>query len=262
MIAFYQVEYTIYSDGSGSGGTRKGGAVAVVTRAPPIHPEVVTTIKTKGSMFTSSYEEEATALESALSWTWKSTNYNHPSITILSCTDSKSLCKAITSSNPHTSSIQSSVNAILSSISIQWIPSHSVIRGNELADKAAKESTTFATNTILPVSFSSSIPAINETIRDDPLTPERVALIYQHQKASRDSKQVKNQNDNVLLARLRSGHHPFLHQYLYRLDSSQDPIGPKYRLDEQDLNHCLCECSADDAIISKCLGTTILLTLS
>lgn len=218
MIAFYQVEYTIYSDGSGSGGTRNGGAVAVVTRAPPIHPEVVTTIKTKGSMFTSSYEEEATALESALSWTWKSTNYNHPSITILSCTDSKSLCKAITSSNPHTSSIQSSVNAILSSISIQWIPSHSVIRGNELADKAAKESTTFATNTILPVSFSSSIPAINETIRDDPLTPERVALIYQHRKASRDSKQVKNQNDYVLLARLRSGHHPFLHQYLYRLD--------------------------------------------
>ena len=162
-------------------------------------------------MFTSSYEEEATALESALSWTWKSTNYNHPSITILSCTDSKSLRKALTSSNPHTSSIQSSVNAILSSISIQWIPSHSVIRGNELVDKAAKESTTFATNTILPVSFSSSMPAINETIRDDPLTPERVALIYQHQKASRDSKQVKNQNDYVLLARLRSGHHPFLH---------------------------------------------------
>ena len=36
-------------------------------------------------------------------------------------------------------------------------PSHPVIPGNKLADKAAKEFTTIATETILPVSFSSSI---------------------------------------------------------------------------------------------------------
>ena len=39
-------------------------------------------------------------------------------------------------------------------------------------------------------------------ISNDPATHERVALIYQHQKASRDSKQIKNQKDDVLLARL------------------------------------------------------------
>ena len=78
------------------------------------------------------------------------------------------------------SSIHNSINSISSSIFIQWIPDHSAIPGNELADKAAKEATTIATNTILPVSFSSSIQVINETIRDNPPTHERVAQVYQN----------------------------------------------------------------------------------
>ena len=89
-IASYQADYVIYTDGSASGGTRNGGAAAVVTRGSPLQPDVVTTIKTKGLTFTSSYEEEAAAMESALSWTL--TNANHHSITILFCTDIKSLC--------------------------------------------------------------------------------------------------------------------------------------------------------------------------
>ena len=110
---------------------------------------------------------------------------------------------------------------------------------NDLADKAAKEATTIATNTILPVYFSSSIQAINDTIRDNPPAHERVALIYKHQKASRDAKQIKNKKDEVVLARLRSGHHPSLQQYLHRLDPSKDPTCPKCRLAEQDLHHWL-----------------------
>ena len=76
-------------------------------------------------------------------------------------------------------------------------------------------------------------------ICDDPPTHEGVALSYQHQKASQDSEEMKNRKDDVLLARLLSSHHPSLHQYLHPLDSSQDPICPKCRLDEKDLHHCL-----------------------
>ena len=43
------------------------GAPAVVTRGSPIQSKVVTAIKTKGRTLTSSYEEEAAAMESALS---------------------------------------------------------------------------------------------------------------------------------------------------------------------------------------------------
>ena len=135
-IISYQADYVVYTDGSASGGTKTGGAAAVVTRGSPLQPDVVTIIKTKGRTFTSSYEEEAAAMESGLSWTL--TNANHHSITVLFCTDSKSLCEALISSHPRTFSIHNSINSILSSIFIQWIPGQSAIPGNDLADKAAK----------------------------------------------------------------------------------------------------------------------------
>ena len=204
-IASYQADYVIYTDGSASGGTRNGGAAAVVTRGSPLQPDVVTTIKTKGRTFTSSYEEEAAAMESALSCTL--TNANHHSITILFCTDSKPLCEALISSHPRTFSIHNSINSISSSIFIQWIPGHSAIPGNGLANKAAKEATIIATDTVLPISVSSSIQVINETIRDALPIHERVASVYKHRRVSRDAKQINNRKDDVLIARLRSGHH-------------------------------------------------------
>ena len=167
-ITSYQADYVIYTDQSASGGTRNGGAAAVITRGSPLQPDVVTTIKAKERPFTSSYEEEAAAMESALSWTLN--NANHCSITILFCTDSKSLCDALISLHPRTSSVRNSINSIFSSVFIQWIPGHSAIPGNDLTDKAAKEATTIASDTILPISLSSSFQVINEIICDSPQT--------------------------------------------------------------------------------------------
>ena len=99
----HQADYTIYTDRSTSRRTGKGSccnkriATGVVTRGSPLQSEVVTTIKTKGRIFNSSYAEEAAAMESALSCT--STNVNYLSISILFCTDSKSVCEALISSN-------------------------------------------------------------------------------------------------------------------------------------------------------------------
>ena len=159
-------------------------------------------------------------MESALLWT--STNANHLSISILFCTDSKSLCQALISSNPRTFSIHSSINSISSSVFIQWVSGHSV--PCQVKIRAAKEATTIASDTVHPVSFSSSIQVINETICDALLSHELVALMYQHRKASKDAKQINDRNDDVFLACLRSGRHPPLRKYLNRIDPSQDTI--------------------------------------
>ena len=98
----------------------------------------------------------------------------------LICTGNKSLCEALLSSNPFTSCIHESINSISSFIYIQWIPGHSDIPGNELADKAAKDATTIVKNTILPVYLPSSLQVINNKICDNPPTQGRIAQIYQH----------------------------------------------------------------------------------
>ena len=157
-------------------------------------------------------------MESALSWTL--TSANHHSITVLFCTDSKALCEALISSHPWTFSIHNLINFISSSFFIHWITGHSATPGNDLADKAAKEATTITTDTILPIYLSSSIQVINETIRDVPPIHERVAAVYRNRRVPRDTKQINNIKNDVLIARLRSSHDHSLKQNLHRLDPS------------------------------------------
>ena len=85
------------------------------------------------------------------------------------------------------------------------------------------------------------------------------AQIYQHWKASHDSKHIKNQKDDVLIARLRSGQHPYLHQCLYQLDRVIYAIYPSCRLQKQYLTYQLCNCPARDTMFGcsyECLGAT------
>ena len=108
-----------------------------------------------------------------------SANANHLPLTMLIYTDSKSFCEV---SNPDICYIRGYINSISFSIYIQCIPGYSDIPGNELAERAAKESTSIAANSIHHVSLSRFLQVINDKIRDNPLTDERIARVCQHRK--------------------------------------------------------------------------------
>ena len=142
-IEEHDADWVIYTDGSAVESTMNGGSAAVITNSimgSSLHPHVVTTIKKKGRALTSSYEEEAAAMESAVEWV--ENNISTPSTKILVCTDSQSLCQNL--SDPLFCTVvdlRDRIERAAPNIVIQWIPAHVGIPGNELADEAAKQAT-------------------------------------------------------------------------------------------------------------------------
>ena len=72
--------------------------------------------------------------------------------------------------------------------------------------------------------------------------------IYSHYSPSIDAEEVTKRADEVLLARLRAGHHPALQAYLHRLDPDVDPTCPSYNEDQHTLQHWLISCPAGERI--------------
>ena len=114
-----------------------GGAGVVITTGDHACPTVVDSIKQSGALFTSSYEEEKRALEMAIDWINNHCECQNQKIAIF--TDSQSLCTALLGSSPYLDRIRNQINTVNSHLTIQWIPGHCDIPGNELAYITAKE---------------------------------------------------------------------------------------------------------------------------
>ena len=128
-------DVTVYTDGSASEDIYEGESGIVETRGDAETPEVIHTIRRKGARYTCSYEEELDGMLTAA--VWISLNCTRDS-SVMICTDSQSLCMALESFNVETSPIRSALHKRVSPVTIRWIPGHSDVPGNDLADEAAK----------------------------------------------------------------------------------------------------------------------------
>ena len=231
--------YTIYTDGSASEGMIDGGSAALLTIGSPDNPIQISSTLKKGAKYTSSYGEEYVAMLAAADIIVEQ-QLRGP---IVIATDSQSLCKAMEQRNKLTSTILKRLSESTEEIIIQWVPGHSDIAGNEMADKAAKEATTIAGDH-LPTSFGSVCAAIKQEIPEQNLSGhERTAKVYEHFSKSRE-KQITSRKDQTTLARIRSGHHKAFKEIHHRLEATVDPTCPKCKKADHTLEHWLLECEA------------------
>ena len=231
----------VYTDGSCTDGTTKGGAAAVITDGPFSNPNCIAIKKLKGNLHTCSYEEEKRALILGIDWLRDHPGYRQ----VAFCTDSLSLLQAIESHNPDTLTIRTQLPYVCDHAHLMYVQGHANIPGNELADTYAKQATR------LPGVQDSSIPLrtartiIHKKIRDRPTTHHLGKKFYPSVRQDRDDVECKSRRQAVLLAQIRSGHHKELGYYSNLIDPTESAVCNHCVSGEiDDTEHWLTSCSS------------------
>ena len=232
-------DWVLYTDGSADAGIRRGGSAVVVTRGRAAEPEESDVIKDKGAALTCSCEEEEQALRSAAKWIQLN---GHADQTIVIATDSQSICSALRSRSLEVGPLVAEFAKCPGRVIIQWVPGHSNIPGNEMADARAKEAT-MEPGEGRAVSFKSACSTINRHIKDTPMSEwnhARSAAVYSAFSESQEKK-VTSREDQVLLARVRAGRYLGLAETRARFKKTTDPSCARCGAEVEDLEHWI-EC--------------------
>ena len=220
LLKDHEAGVVIYTDGSAAAGTSKSGAGVVVTRGDPENPTVVTEMKIKGRELTSSYEEEREAMMSATEWI---RNAEDDIRKVLICTDSQSLVQSLSNKSEGTDELRINLEKASAKTTIQWVPSHVDIPGNEMADTLANEAT-ISEDPPKSVSLAAARACIKRTIKESAPSHPRVAAVYSKLSQRKNQEAIKTRKDAITLARLRSGHHAAFGAYRNLMDPSFDPM--------------------------------------
>jgi ribonuclease HI len=232
-------KYIIYTDGSAANGLYNGGSAAVITTGDIENPEVVETLMEKGRRITSSYETELTALHMAANWL--NTNAKEDEVAI--CTDSYAAVTALDSSRMKSQDLIEVVSVLSQRPGrtfVQWVPGHTGLPGNELADAAANAAASSDAAPDPAITMKTATAAINRHYKDQ-IDP-KWAEIYK--KGFDKGTEALTRKEAVLLAQIRSGHCTKFAAYKAVISPGHDPICPRCKEGPETRSHWLLECPA------------------
>jgi len=216
-----KADIVIYTDGSADGGCRRGGSAAVITSGCAEEPVMKEVIRTKGAPHTSSCEEEYQALMDAASW-----SIEQEPMRILICTDSQSNCQALLGYGEDVAPLREKLSRCPSEMTVQWIPGHSEIPGNDMADEEANAAARDEAEEGRRISWKAAKTMVKAVISEEEIKHPRIKMTYACMSSSRE-KQIQNRGEQVSLARLRSGHHLELGATKHRYNEREDPSCPR-----------------------------------
>ena len=249
----FNADFIIYTDGSATAGCSNGGAAAIITRGSAETPVVLHEMRSKGAAFTSSYEEELDAAMMAMRWIDEQ-DADEFCLVVLA-TDSQSLCAAMSGTSSQIEPLMDSLGKLSCKLIVQWIPGHSDVPGNELADEAAKEATKLS-GPGRKISIASSKLLAKKLIPDPPPEHARSKLVYS--KLSKKSEaEIRTRKDQVTLARIRSGHHLMFGETRRRYNKEEDANCPRCGHDIEDMSHWLLSCPGTSAAKHEIFGTDL-----
>ena len=240
----------IYTDGSATSGTRNAGYGARV------HYPDKTLKELSGpcGVYCTNYEAEATAMEKALlAVSDHFCNYTEKKSNIVIFTDALSVLQALENDtckdkkiNTLSAVIGQLINTHTVDITLQWIPGHVQIPGNDKADALAKQGA-MKTQDIGSASINTAKQTIKQTKKKiwmkEWSESDKGRNIFSHMPSPNpnDSINKLKRNEQVTIFRLRSGHST-LNNHLTRIGAKNNPICPLCGVHNETVKHHLFEC--------------------
>ena len=252
-------DYTIYTDGSATEGAENGGAGVVIFRGET----EIRRIRTPAGRWTSSYRAELTALDSALEFLL-GTDADPVLAEVRICTDSQSaLTRLREGPAAQTDALADRVWRRLrgladrgTHVTLQWVPGHAGLPGNELADEVARAAAELDQDEA-PVDLKSAKSRLRRHAHgewEERLRPTRYYEEVGPRRATPGERAGLSRQESVEAARLRTGHSTILAGYRHRIGLQAAPTCPECEQEPETMTHLLTDCPARAGLRRRVFG--------
>ena len=245
----------IWSDGSASGGTRDGGAGALIQLLKLDREERV---RVPAGAVCSSLRAELTAMREALRLITTLPTRDRATVNgVRILTDSRAGLQLLQRGpGGQSSALASDIWRLLSELedsnvttTLQWVPGHAGLNGNEEADRLANEAAAGPQCTV-PIDLASARGAIRR--HTAALTRKRTAAAHPHPEATPGHDDLTRW-EAVTVSQLRTGFSPLTRDTLRRLGRADDDVCPACG-ERDSAVHLLTDCPAYDATRRRIWG--------